>query len=381
MEFFLLSTCNRTEIYYWNDREKKEEFIHLISRFKNNPSLKNNPHIFRSVRSTPLAVKRLFNVSNGVLSQVLGDLQIIGQVKNAYRLASELDCTGTHLHKLLQSVFSSYKEVATNTKFHAGSASVSYAAMELVREFLKKNRTKSILVVGAGNFSKEVLSELQKRGLTNITITNRTIEKARELADNYHIKTISFEELDDTWCFDVVISCIQGGNYIINESMFEINSPATKLLIDLSVPRSIDPSLGLKKGIRLVNIGHIRDKNNEALAMRKNALDDVNSIIDTYCAEYIAFLETNKARPVINQLKKTLTEIGHKELNKHSKKLNKSEVSIHLVETITHNIINKIIRKPARQLNSCSAGIDQLSEALTMLFELNTNENMPIRKD
>ncbi len=369
-EFFLISTCNRTEIYYWSKKNKKEEFVDKICEFKDVKKSQNISSIFDSTNKTETSVKRLFKVSNGVLSQVLGDLQIIGQIKAAYQTAMELECTGPRLHKLIQLVFSCYKEVANKTQLHSGSASISYAAMEITQSFLKTKKDKSILIVGAGKFSREVITELLKKGFTNITITNRTPEKARELSSRFNIKTMLFENLDDSWCYDVVISCISSKNFVIQDNVFEINNSGSKLLIDLSVPRSIDPAIGQIKGMKLLNMEHIKDKNNAALSNRKNAIPQVNQIIEKYCLQYEDYLKATKALPVIHQFKNVITEITKQEVNRHSKKIKRSEMELDIIDNITDNIINKIIRKPAKHLYSNQKEFNKLSEALTLLFEL-----------
>lgn len=285
-EFVVISTCNRTEVYYLASHDLQVKFVRLIERFKRNELTSLERTNFVSETNAEKSITRLLEVVNGLRSQVLGDFQIVRQVKNAYDAACKAGTAGPYLHRLLQMAFSCYKAVANQTHIHAGSASVSYAAFEITRDFLKKERNKPVLIIGAGSFSAEVIHQLKKKGIENLFVANRSREKAAALASRYDISILNFLDMDDVWCFDVIISCVSVPEVIIKRQHFAQYPSRRRLLIDLSVPRSIDPCIGAVEGVKLINMNQVSEKNTKALLKRKNSIPMASNIIGDYRQQF-----------------------------------------------------------------------------------------------
>lgn len=305
-EFMVISTCNRTEIYYLAERDLSSKFVRYIEEFKKNELTPFEKDNFASETNADETITRLFEVVNGLRSQVLGDFQIISQVKNAYDTASKAGTVGPRLHRLLQIAFSCYKAVANQTHIHAGSASVSYAAFEITRDFLKKERNKPVLVIGAGSFSAEVIHQLKKKGIENLFVANRSHDKATALASRYDIRTLNFLDMDDVWCFDVIISCVSVPEVIVKKQHFTQYPSRRRLLIDLSVPRSIDPHIGTMEGVKLINMNQVSEKNTKALLKRKESIPMALDIIRDYRQQFFQWERGYLSRSLEKRLPKTV---------------------------------------------------------------------------
>lgn len=373
-EFFVLSTCNRTEIYYVDPDDLRYEFINRIQFFKSEPELFLHADKFVSVINSREVIRRLLALCNGMLSQVLGDVQIIRQIKTAYKAATAANTTGPYLNRLIQLAFACHKEVASRTAIHDGCASVSSAAAILTDEFLKNDYTRSILIVGAGEFSHEVVSQLRKKNYHIITIANRNLTKARELSEKFNLRVIPFESISDLGEFDVVISCVSSPAILISADNFKCSSVSNeKLLIDLSVPRVMDSALEEMPGIRLVNMDRIAERNEKALQRRRESFAAANRIIDVYYASYETWEGSGVASPELHHFKNVMEEIRRREVKRHLKK-DQSGINADLLETITKNMINKIVRMPAVLLSPAGGRTKgervQLNDALIKLFSL-----------
>lgn len=371
-EFFVLSTCNRTEVYYVAARELTEIFQERLGSFKGNACMTDHKDKFISETDPEKVVCRLFSVSNGLLSQILGDQQIIGQVKTAYEMACKAETVGPVLHRLLQLVFSSHKDISTYTGIHAGSASVSYATAELIESFTKKELSRPVLVIGAGEFSREVIEQLKKKKYENITVLNRSLANAERLASTFNVNAIPFDSLSDLSGYDVIVSCISSSGMLVAHENFSSGAEG-KLLIDLSVPRVMDPSLAAIQGFKLVNIDHITEGNKRALQKRLDAVPVALKIVDTYCEEFREWEQSILAKPALHHFKNVVEEIRKQEVSRHLKKY-KVDVNEALIDQITKSIVNKIVRMPAVRLSEYAHGnlneLDRLGEALVKLFDL-----------
>lgn len=381
-EFLLLSTCNRTELYYAGASDLKEEFIQELSRFRNDPSLLDYGKYFVSEERSEKTAERLFLVSNGVLSNILGDVQIIRQVKNAYHLACEVGTIGPCLHRLLQLVFASHKDVALRTGIHSGSASVSSVAAEISLNFIRQTEHGRVLMIGAGGFSFDVIEQLKKkRRCMDISIMNRSTDKSEKLKDEFDLTVLPFDAAADLSGYDVIISCISSSGSLVSRKNFGMDAIRRKMLIDLSVPRAFDPLLGSEPGIKLVNIDEIRESNELALKKRTESVKNVKDIIMNYSGEFIKWYQahTHIASPVLHRFKSILEEICFQEISRHLKKHPES-LDPEIMQQVSKSIVNKITRIPATQLTQSlhedMNELNVLSNALVRLFRLTPPASM-----
>ncbi len=284
-ECMVLSTCNRTEIYgVHNSADIDLDFYkNLIIEFKNAGENVEKEHFFSMISCA--ACQQLFKVSTSVDSKIIGDRQILKQLRDAYTLAQKNDSTGKIINQLTQRAFKIGKKVHTETTLYRGAVSVSLAAVELANDVFGSIEDKTVLVIGAGETARLTLESLIKKKVGKILITNRTIEKADELLkdlrrfDDFEGEAIDFENfrthLNST---DIIISSTGASEYLLNESDFEdqINKI---LLIDIAVPRDINPSVAENENVILQNIDNLKQIVDKNFKVRVRELPQVKKII------------------------------------------------------------------------------------------------------
>jgi glutamyl-tRNA reductase len=371
-DVLVLSTCNRTEVYYSADQDLSKAIIKLIAIEKGFIATKEISAYFQNITDHQQAVQHLFYVSLGLESQVVGDMQILNQVKKAYQWAADADMAGPFLHRLMHTIFYTNKQVFNQTSFFDGAASVSYATVELVEELTKGMADPRVLMIGVGEIGANVCDNFGKSKISNITIANRTHHKALELAQKTNARAIYWENVwEEMAQADVVISSVPGDCFFIGKAEVEqMGADAPQFFVDLSMPRSIDAEIETLQNAKVYNVDNIRNRATEALTMRMAAIPQVKDIITEAMAEFNTWTREMAMSPALNQFKNRLEEIRQQELARYTKKLGDSEKE--LVEAITKNILNKIVKLPALELKAaCQRGESEaLLEGLSALFNL-----------
>jgi glutamyl-tRNA reductase len=379
-EAFVLSTCNRTEIYYSADENLSKELILLLALTKGIGSAEEIKPYFQEINNTKEATRHLFRVALGLEAQILGDLQIINQVKKAYQATADMQLAGPFLHRLLHTIFFANKKVQQETAFRDGAASVSYATTELIYELSENIANPQILVAGLGEIGADTVRNLVAHGGAEIWVCNRTYEKSQKLAEEleHKIKVIPFEDLAvAVQQADVLVSGINTGSHFFTGEFFG-QIEGIKLLIDLGMPRSIDPDLENTPGILLYNIDQINDKVNQALAKREAAIPAVNAIIEAAIAEFEDWSKEMIVSPTINKLKNALEQIRQEELLRYVKQMDAEQQD--LVDKVTKNLMQKVLKLPVLQLKAaCKRGeAETLIDVLNDLFNLEKVENQSV---
>ncbi len=281
-EFFVLSTCNRTEIYgFASDPSSLIEL--LCSQTEGSAE---NFIASAYVKSGKEAVEHLFGVAAGLDSQILGDYEITGQIKQAARLSKQNKCIGSYLERIINGVLQSSKEIRTTTKLSEGTVSVSFAAIQFIRERMADFRNKKILLVGAGkigrNTGRNLVDYLQTR---NITLINRTPEKAVALAGELGLTAVPFEQLGD--CVneaDIILVATDATEPVISGS--QLASAGEKLLIDLSVPYNVEKEAGELENVTLINVDDLSRIKDETLQNRLAEVPAAKAIVAKYVREF-----------------------------------------------------------------------------------------------
>lgn len=304
-EFFILSTCNRTEIFgFAHDVQQLinllcSETIGAASTFKSVAYIKGGEQ----------AVTHLFEVGAGLDSQILGDYEIIGQIKTAVKFSKEHGFIGAFLERLVNAVLQSSKAIKNQTALSGGTVSVSFAAVQYIREHVANIKDKKILLVGTGKIGRSTCKNLVDYLETNnITLVNRTMDKARELADELGVAHANTEELD---------ALIPGSDIIVVASNAEepiifanqLQSLRPKLIIDLSVPCNVEKSVNRLQHIQLVNVDQLAKLKDETLARRQAEVPKALAILATFIGEFIQWYEMRKHAPVLKAVKTKLLEI------------------------------------------------------------------------
>jgi glutamyl-tRNA reductase len=371
----VFSTCNRTEIYYHSEKNLSDSFISFLGHVKGIQNIEQYTEYFDSISDPYQAVEHLFEVSAGLHSAVLGDIQIANQIKEAYKIAVECGSTGPLLHRLLHTIFHANKRIHQETIFREGTASISYAASSLADTLAEQIIEPKALVIGAGEMGREVAINLKSTAVQDITICNRTLEKAQELAQQHQFKVLPFEELSEkVKDFDVIIVAASGEKPIIQPEHFA-NAPfKLYFVIDIAVPRGVAPEVSKTKLLSLYNIDDLQEEISEAQEARKNAVPAVKKIIQEMVQEFYDWTKELEISPVINKMKDALEQIRQEELKRFVK--NASEPEIERMDALTKSLIQKIIKLPVLQLKaSCQRGQSEtLIDVLNDLFDLEKNK-------
>ena len=375
-EAMVLSTCNRTEVYYISEVNLSAHLIKLIALEKGFFATKEIEPFFEQINDSEQTAQHLFKVALGLESQVVGDFQILNQVKNAYQWSADAGMASAFLHRLLHTIFYTNKRVTNETAFRDGAASVSYATVELVEEITKNIENPSVLMIGVGEMGANVCLNFQKSKIRNLVIANRTYHKAAELAQKANGRAVFWENIpEEMQAADVIISAVPGDCfYISQQEVAEMDISSPKYFVDISMPRSIDDTLSDLLGVKVYNIDTIKNRTTEALAHRLAAVPEVQAIMAEAMEELENWTREMAISPAIQQFKNQLEQIRQQEIARHLKKLGTEEQQ--LVEAITQNILNKIVKLPVLELKAaCQRGeSESLLAGLSALFNLQKQE-------
>ncbi len=370
-EALLVSTCNRTEVYYVAPADRSDDLIKLLCLQKSLSPDEYRP-FFRVMDQAAEAVRHLFEVAVGLHSKVVGDMQIPAQIKQAYQWAADVNMAGPYLHRLMHTIFFTNKRVAQETSFRDGAASVSYATVELIEALTQNISQPKVLIVGLGEIGTDVCKNLADKAFAEITVVNRTYTRALEVAKHGNFRVVPFEYLEaELRRADVVVSSVVKAEPLVSKTLVETLDVLTyKYFIDLSVPRSIEPTVEAVPGVLLYNIDTIKAKADEALQARLAAIPHVHTIVTEAIAQFDDWSKEMLVSPTIQKFKNALEQIRKDELARHLKGLSPDEAE--RLERITAGIVQKILRQPVVQLKAaCKRGeADALVEVLNELFDL-----------
>jgi glutamyl-tRNA reductase len=284
-EAVILSTCNRVEIYGETGLAPEEAFSglrgFLTSFHQYNGTLENELY----THSEPHSVHHLFRVACGLDSLVLGETEILGQLKKAYDFALQAGYTGGRLNKAFQRAFNVAKQIRTETNIQRGSISVGSAAVELAEKIFETLNDKNVMVIGAGDTSEKTARALLSRGAKSIVVTNRSHEKAVALAGDLGGRAVAFSDwAAEFHSIDIVISSTSAPHYVLDrtrlEPLLKSRSGSPLLLIDIAVPRDIDPEVNLLENVFLYNIDDLQAIADDYLKQRREEIGKCEKIIE-----------------------------------------------------------------------------------------------------
>jgi glutamyl-tRNA reductase len=375
-DVLVVSTCNRTEIYYSSEKDLSEDILKGLALIKN-PDKGFEQH-FAKFEGTA-CIRHLFEVAIGLDAQVIGDLQISGQVKNAYQWSADENVAGPFLHRLMHTIFFANKRVVQETAFRDGAASISYAAKELAEDLTAGIHEPRILVLGVGEIGQDFCLNLNESRLRDVTIVNRTPEKAEALAAKCGFRFNGIETLkEEIAAADVIVSSVSGNDPLITKALLQdIRIFSHKFFIDLSMPRSIEPAIEEIPGAIVYNLDDIREKTTEAVEKRKASIPHVQDIIGESILEFGDWSREMVVSPTIQKLKNSLEQIRKEELTRFLKNAKPEEAQ--KLEEMSKSLMQKILKYPVLHLKAaCKRGeAETLSELLQELFNL---EKTPQKK-
>ncbi len=366
-DLMVVSTCNRTEVYANIPERMGEEIAKLLLIFKQVSAVGEYLNYFEFFEEG--AARHLFEVATGLHSQVVGDMQIPNQIKQAYQWSADLHLAGPFLHRLMHTIFYANKRVAMETSFRDGAASVSYAAADLAASLLADP---AILVVGLGEIGADVCRNLVSAGVGTVTVINRTRERSEAMVAEVGCRMAELDDLqEELRKADIIISSVARDEpFFTKELVAGLGILSFKYFIDLSVPRSVSPAVEEIPGVVLYDVDALRSKADQALELRMAAIPQVREIIENSLQNFSNWSEEIVVSPTINRLKSVLEQIRQEELSRYMKGLNESEMAI--VEKITSSMMQKIIKLPVLQLKAaCKRGeAETLIDVLNDLFNL-----------
>lgn len=376
-DLMVLSTCNRTEIYYSSTSDLSSEIIVYLGTKKGLANPAQYLQYFDSIINADQASEYLFRVSMGLEAQVVGDLQIINQIKRAYQLTADANMAGPYLHRLLHTIFFANKRVVQETAFRDGAASVSYATAELVKTLAQGFVDAKVLVMGVGEIGEDLAKHLSGSSF-DVTLTNRSEDKLAQVAQECGLASTPFDSIKNELSqYDIVISSLPVKDFIDINDVDSSNGAGLKYFIDLSIPRSISPSIESIQGVNLYNIDEIQDKTSQAVQKRINAIPQVEAIVTESMVEFSDWSREMEVSPTIQKLKNALEEIRQEELKKHLKNVS-PEIEA-FADKFSKSITNKIMKLPVLQLKAaCQRGeAETLIDVLNDLFNL---EKDPVKQ-
>lgn len=310
-EVVLLSTCNRTELYLAGRHAcQQQRLIHELLGLTNSPSTADDlaSHTYRHVGRA--AVEHLFSVTASLDSMVLGETEILGQVRRAYTLAHEHGATGPTLNRLFQAALKIAKRVHTETHLCEGRVSVSSVAVEFAHKTFGELSDKTVLIVGAGQTGELALQCLVKTGVGNVLVANRSTERSDQLARRYHARSMSITDLiDGLQQADIVIAATQAPHLVITadevEYVMQRRDKRDLLLIDLAMPRNIDHNAANIDHVYLCNIDDMQSVADNNLARRRAELDTATAIIHDAATTFVAQSRHHRLTQLAERLKNT----------------------------------------------------------------------------
>jgi glutamyl-tRNA reductase len=377
-EVMYLSTCNRVEVFaHALDTEVSVERLKEFIFNHGNLSAEEMTRCLY-VYFDQDAVRHLFRVASSIDSLVMGEPQILGQVKDAYRRSVEHKTTGIILNKIIHHAFRTAKRVRTETGIAGNAVSVSFAAVELAKKIFGNLKGKTILLVGAGEMSELAARHLVGKGVDHILIANRTYARAVKLAEDFHGTAIEFELLPEKLRdVDIVITSTGSPGYVITVPIIEAALRRRKnrllFLIDIAVPRDIEPAVGDIDNVYLYNIDNLQDIVDENMKGRRNEGEKAEAVIEEEVAKYLEWYNALEVVPTIVSLRQKLEAIVKGELARSGSWLqNLTEEEQKYIEILAGSIINKVLHDPITGLKEESQDQSALPyiAAVRRLFDL-----------
>ncbi len=381
-EYYLLSTCNRVELLLVIEADSKVEREVIAFLFGARVSFEECSKYLYTYYDTE-AVNHLFMVAASLDSMIVGEAQILGQLKEAYRFASDFSCTGPLLNKLLHKSFSVAKRVRSETGIGSSAVSISYAAVQLAQKIFGQLEDKQVLLVGAGEMAELAAEHLVGQGVEKVVVANRTLSRAVDLAKRFNGEAVSLEELiSQLENVDIIISSTGATDTVINKEdvrpIMRMRRNKPLFFIDIAVPRDLDPELIDLDNVFLYDI----DDLNHVVEMNKSERDKeavkAKRIVDEEAIKFQRWREGMAITPTILAMRNKVDQICSEELDRTLKQLpNISPVERKALEKMTRAIASKMLHDPLRYLKThdCEKSNEKKVYNLRNIFRLNNEDS------
>lgn len=352
-ECVVVSTCNRTEVFGVTPSLTVDDgdLRRFLIDYKDAAGKVQPDHFVGTFSGG--AVNRLFRIASGIDSMVIGDIQILNQVKEAFNLSRDVDAIGPLMSRLMQSTLRVGKRTRTETTISEGAVSISYAAVELASKIFEDLSKKTALLVGAGETGELTVKHLLSRGIGQLSITNRTRAKAEELVTALGGTVVGFDAMEESLCtVDIVITSVSGAHPILQQEQLQkvmkqrSNNPL--FIIDIGVPRNVDPSARKIENVFLYDIDSLNAIVDKNIERRKAEIPKVTGIIREEMVEFFHWYHSLQVGPTIHDLREVFEAIRAGEVEKHINRF--AQQDRELVDLVTRRIVNKILHQPMTAL-------------------------------
>ena len=362
-EVALISTCNRTELYCRLDptqpqhtatQHAAEKLSHWLADFQQVPPQELAPHWYAF--SERQAIRHAFRVASGLDSMVLGEPQILGQMKQAARAAEQAGTVGTLLGQLFQRTFAVAKEVRSTTEIGAHSVSLAAAAVRVAQRIFPSIGELNVLLIGAGEMIELTATHFAAHSPKRMVVANRTLERAHTLASRFNGQSLRLAEVPQHFHeFDIVISCTASTLPIVGLGMVERSVKLRKhrpiFLVDLAVPRDIEPEVGKLADAYLYTVDDLGEIAQQGMSQRQVAVSQAEAIIETRVQGFMQWLQRRGNVPAIVQLREAGQTLRDEELQRAQQLLANGHAPQEVLEQLAHRLTNKFMHRPLNALN------------------------------
>jgi len=383
-EAAILSTCNRTEIYCSIDAQFRQAPIDWFSDFHGIKQKELQPYLYTHPDAS--AVKHMLRVASGLDSMVLGEPQVLGQLKNAYHTAVDTGSIGQLLSRLFQHSFTVAKQIRNNTAIGSHPVSIAFAAVRLAQQIFGDLSQQTALLIGAGETIELVAKHLNKCGLHRMIIANRTLERSQQVATEFSAYAITLgdipEHLDEA---DIIISSTASQLPILGkgtiENAIKKRNHRPMFFVDIAVPRDIEPEAGDLDDVYLYSVDDLKEVIDENMRNRRQAALQAEEIIDTQVLQFMQWLNSLDAVSTIRALRDQAETIQQEVAKTASEKLQQGADPEQVIEEVTRSLTNKLIHLPSTQLRNAGAlGRHDLLQAARELFSLSADSIIPKKR-
>ncbi|MCF6767406.1 glutamyl-tRNA reductase [Thiotrichales bacterium 19S11-10] len=374
-EVIILSTCNRTEFYIVSFLEP-ETIIQWWLSFKQVSGYEN----YIQIRYEYDALRHLIKTASGINSMVLGEPQILGQVRKSYLFSLENQYALSKLGRFFDQALIAAKAIRRGTAIGSCPVSVAFSAVNVAKKhYLESIKDKQVLILGAGQTAQLVARHIDQLKPKSLLIANRTLDKAKALTEYINAKAYQLSELDKLILkADIIISAVASDQYLVDETNIEKNNVDTKLIIDLSMPRSIKPSVSIHHHVTLYSVDNLNEMITENKQLRQKAIHYADKLVEQSLQQYKNNLRYREKAYKIKELRRKADDLASFELQKSIKKLDNGSDPYQVLSQLVHSLKNKWLHQPSTSMRQAMInGHDDMLDHVDELFGLNTNNNKP----
>jgi len=360
-EAAIVSTCNRTELYV--SGETPGALAQWLAQYHHLGANELQPYLY--TLSSEQAVRHAFRVASGLDSMVLGEPQILGQMKEAARAAESAGTLGALLHRLFQRSFAVAKEVRTTTRIGAASVSMAAAAVKLAARIFPSLKDQRVLLIGAGEMIELVATHFAAQAPARITVANRTFERAERLAHRFNAHAIELRSLaEHLHEHDIVVSCTASSLPILGKGLVERALRARRrrpmFMVDLAVPRDIEQEAGELDDVFLYTLDDLAGIVSANLDARRSALEQAEAIIDDQVGQFMHWMRLREGVPLIRALREQADAARRQELDRALKALERGEDAAKVLEALSQTLTNKLMHGPTQALSETLARLKRV---------------------